>query len=62
VDWQLPVVIAALASALGYVARSAWRTWFGAAGKGCASGCDGCAKPAAPAAEGDGRRIALPRI
>ncbi|HET6575863.1 MAG TPA: hypothetical protein VFG68_19835 [Fimbriiglobus sp.] len=59
-DWQVVVVFAALALALGYLSRSAWRTWFGPAGKGCASGCGGCAKPANQPQ--DQRRIALPRV
>jgi hypothetical protein len=60
-DWQVAVVIAALLLALGYLTRSAWRTWFGPAGKGsCASACGGCAKPAdGPEDRG---RIALPRL
>ncbi len=61
-DWQVAVVIAAVMAALGYLSRSAWRTWFGPAGKdGCASGCGGCAKPADDG-PGDRGRIALPRV
>lgn len=61
-DWQVAVVIAALALAVGYLSRSAWRTWFGSAGKGgCASGCGVCAKPADDKS-GERGRIALPRV
>lgn len=61
-DWQLPVVFAALTVALSYVSRSAWQTWFGAAGKsGCASDCGGCAK-SATSDPGEGTRISLPRV
>jgi hypothetical protein len=61
-DWQVTVVIAVLAVALGYLFRSAWRTWFGPSGKGgCASSCGGCAKPA-DEGPGERRRIALPRV
>jgi hypothetical protein len=60
-DWQVAVVIAALTLALGYLCRSAWRTWVGPAGKGgCESGCGGCAKPVTTI-EVPTRRIALPR-
>jgi hypothetical protein len=59
VDWQLVAVLAAVAVAVGYVARAAWKTWFGRKVP-CASACGGCAKPADD--EGDARRIALPRV
>ncbi len=59
-DWQIIIVIAAAALALGYLSRSAWRTWSGPAGKGgCASGCGGCAKPPNDGPV-EGTRIALP--
>jgi hypothetical protein len=35
VDWQLPLVILAVAVAAGYLGRRAWRTWKG-------RGCGGC--------------------
>jgi hypothetical protein len=61
VDWQVAVVIAALTVALSYLSRSAWRTWFGSAGKGgCATSCGGCVKPAD--SPEDRERIALPRV
>jgi hypothetical protein len=56
-DWQLLVVVGAVAAATGYVLRAAWRTWFAA---GCASGCGGCAKATAP--DGESRRIPLTQI
>lgn len=59
-DLQVAVVTAALTLALAYLFRSAWKTWFGPAGKGgCASRCGGCARPADV---GDRGRIALPRV
>lgn len=58
-EWQLIAVLAAVAAALGYVARAAWKTWFGRKA-GCGSACGGCAKPAD--GPGDGKRIALPRV
>lgn len=61
-DWQVAVVIAALTLALGYLGRSAWRTWFGPAGEGgCASACGGCTKTV-DNRSGEGKRIALPRV
>jgi len=59
VDWQLVAVLLAVAAALGYVTRAAWKTWFGRKAA-CASSCGGCAKPADE--EGAGKRIALPRV
>jgi hypothetical protein len=45
VDWQLAAVGLIVAGAVGYLARSAWKTWAG--GKtGCGSGCGKCEKPA----------------
>jgi len=38
-------VLVALATA--YVLRATWRTWGGASGKGCGSGCGKCATVAA---------------
>ncbi len=61
-DWQLITVVVVLALAVGYVARSAWRTWFGPAGKGgCASGCGTCASATPTNRPEDRRRIELPR-
>jgi hypothetical protein len=60
-DWQWLAVIAALALALGYVARSTWRTWFGTGKSACGTTCGGCAKPA-PAASENQRRITLPQV
>ena len=59
-DWQLALVGAAVAAAVGYLARSAWRTWFAGKPGGCGSGCGKCATPAdEPKATG---RITLPRV
>ena len=57
-DWQLPVVLAAVLFATGYVGRAAWRTWAGPA-TGCGSGCGKCV---APKPEPAGRRMALPQV
>ena len=40
-DWQLLLVLIAVAVAVGHVARRTWRTW---AGRGCAGDC-GCKRP-----------------
>lgn len=55
-EWQLIAVLVVIVAAVGYVARAAWKTWFGRKA-GCASACGGCAKP-----EPVGKRIALPRV
>lgn len=36
-----------VALATAYVLRATWRTWGGASGKGCGSGCGKCATVAA---------------
>ena len=51
---QLVLVGLLVAAAAVYVARSAWKTWFGSSSKGCGSGCGKCATPA-PDAKQDGR-------
>jgi FeoB-associated Cys-rich membrane protein len=43
--WQLPLVLLIVAAASAYLARRAWRTWFGAKTRGCGGGC-GCANAA----------------
>lgn len=59
-DWQLAIVGAAVAAAVGYLARSAWRTWFAAKPGGCGAGCGTCAAPADEAKMPG--RISLPRV
>jgi FeoB-associated Cys-rich membrane protein len=44
VDWQIPIVVAAILLALGYVVRGWIRTVAGS-GSGCGSGCSKCASP-----------------
>jgi hypothetical protein len=47
--WQLGIVLLAVAGAVLYLGRTAWRAWTG--GKaGCAGGCDCGTKPATHAA------------
>lgn len=57
-DWQLLTVCGVVLAAVGYLARSAWRTWFGRK-SGCASGCGGCSTPKT---SDNGKRIALPQV
>ena len=53
---QLVVVLLVVAGAALYVLRATWKTWFGAAKSGCASGCGKCSAPAAEPPEASGRR------
>jgi FeoB-associated Cys-rich membrane protein len=39
-DWQLGIVLGAVAGAVLYLGRAAWRSWRGAK-QGCGGGC-GC--------------------
>jgi hypothetical protein len=58
---QLVVVSLAVAAAGLYVARAAWRAWFGAAkGNGCGSGCGTCA--ATPPEQKRDGRFPLPQV
>ena len=58
-DVQLIIALVMVALAAAYVARSAWKTWFGKKA-GCGSGCGKCAAPASgPPQKG---RIELPQI
>ncbi len=61
-DWQLLAVAAALALAVAYLTRGAWRTWFGRTAKACGSGCGGCPAPRPADEAADRRRIALPQL
>ena len=38
--WLVGIIVAA---AMAFVARAAWKTWFGRAAAGCGSGCGKCA-------------------
>jgi hypothetical protein len=51
---QLVVVGLLVAAAALYVARSAWKMWFGKSAKGCGAGCGKCAPPA-PEPKREGR-------
>lgn len=42
---QLVVVGVVVVVAGLYVARAAWKTWFGRSPKGCGSGCGKCVAP-----------------
>jgi hypothetical protein len=39
-DWQMIIVLGAVAAAVLYLGRTAWRSWSGAKG-GCGGGCGG---------------------
>jgi FeoB-associated Cys-rich membrane protein len=57
---QLVLVGAVIAAAVLYIARSAWKTWFGKSSKGCGAGCGKCATaPPEPKQEG---RFPLPQV
>ena len=58
-DWQPIAVALVIVAALAYLGRASWQTWFGASGKGCASGCGKCA--AVPEVAVKGRR-SLPQV
>ncbi len=51
---QLVLVGLLVAAAAVYVARSAWKTWFGQSSKGCGAGCGKCAT-VPPTPKQDGR-------
>lgn len=57
---QLILVGVLVAVAALYVARSAWKTWFGKSAKGCGAGCGKCATPAVEPKQ-DGR-FPLPQL
>lgn len=57
---QLVVVGTLVAAAALYVARAAWKVWFGRSAKGCGSGCGKCAAPT-PDAKPAGR-FPLPQL
>lgn len=57
---QLVFVGVLVAAAALYVARAAWRAWFGRTAKGCGAGCGKCATPA-PDAKPEGR-FPLPQL
>ena len=58
-EGQFIIVLGIVGLAAAYVARSAWKTWFGKKA-GCGSGCGKCAAPlAGPPQKG---RIELPQV
>lgn len=50
---QLAIVGLSITVASIYIARSAWKTWFGKSSKGCGAGCGKCA--ATPEQKPEGR-------
>jgi hypothetical protein len=57
-EWQFPIVMLAVAGAVLFLARSAWRTWSGAKG-GCGGSC-GCGKNSAAGQEHAARPTLIP--
>ena len=56
---QLAIVALLIATAVIYIARSTWKTWFGKSSKGCGSGCGKCAVVPEQKPEG---RFPLPQL
>lgn len=58
-DWQFVIIALAVAGAVAYLGRAAWKTWTGAK-VGCSSGCGKCRESAAPREPAN--RISLPQV